>query len=241
MGVQFAGGHQDGQVINVITGTGGGATPNLQQVTTIGEITTNQLVVNPDPGNIKKIITNGAVAIDPRYAALNSNDTEDSGLVEIGHKDGTVITLHNDLGGNNTRARFRGTIGGIEEVAYLTDIPAVNSFAYTPTVVSSSNITSIALKDAHYSIIGNQITVTFSYAITPTIGSTATSLTLSLPVLRGTAAADAMGVGVVSQSNILFATVIATDATGGADVIIKFLSFAVPNPTQLFVTCQYLA
>jgi hypothetical protein len=75
---------------------------------------------------------------------------------------------------------------------------ALSSGSYTPTLTNTTNVSSSTFTLAYWTQIGNIVTVTFSAAITPTVTTTPTTLTATLPVNTATTSQPGVGGGVLA-------------------------------------------
>lgn len=74
----------------------------------------------------------------------------------------------------------------------------ITSGSYTSTFTNTTNLTSSGLLSAYYSRIGNMVHVSISGNVTPTLGSTTSVLTVSLPFTTGTTTQTYIGDGTVN-------------------------------------------
>lgn len=222
------------------TGTGGGGGQDLQGVCTIGSDTDTNINIIPAPGSNSGLRVVGANGIDARGANLLSNDSHDSGYIELINKTANIGTIHNDRSISDDFFALPDKSGVPDTFAMLSDlanIPVLGT--YTPGVVSSLNISSTSFKSAIFQQVGNHMTVSFSYVITPTLGASQCRLQLTLPATSSTSGGDALASGSITDGNDVNA-VIGSDAGGGLNVQFIFTSFAVANPFNFFATAQYL-
>jgi len=86
---------------------------------------------------------------------------------------------------------------GTNIAAYLTS-NEVSSGTFTSTLTNTTNITSSSFSSAIWTKNGNVITVRVSGSVTPTLGSTSTVLTFSLPITTATTTQASVGTGTVN-------------------------------------------
>jgi hypothetical protein len=73
-------------------------------------------------------------------------------------------------------------VGHTHTSSQITDLPALASGVYTPTISSTSNITSATAAQAQYMRVGDVVTVSGYLTIDPVAANTSTSLEISLPI-----------------------------------------------------------
>lgn len=90
---------------------------------------------------------------------------------------------------------------------------AITSGSYTPTLVSIANISSATPSDFNYMRVGSVVTVSGSIAITPTAGSTSTSLRMTLPISSNLAGNELNGVGHAASGSVSVTGAVYSDTT----------------------------
>ena len=79
-------------------------------------------------------------------------------------------------------------------------IGKIVSGSYTPTLTNTTNLTSNTLSQATYTQVGNIVTVTIGGTLSPTSGSSNTTLTITLPVNTATTTQSNVGSGSYSPN-----------------------------------------
>lgn len=153
--------------------SGGGASLSLQQVTDIGNITTNEILVgNVDAPNVARLAGVGVGSV-----GLFAGD--DGGNNSEYRSDGCYVA------GNVTTAGFFGTISGTGIDAMMANgtFKKLASGTYAPMLTPSSNCAAVALVYANYLRVGNVVTVSILMNVTPTLGGFNTGVqAITLPV-----------------------------------------------------------
>lgn len=135
--------------------SGGGGSQNLQQVTTLGNETTNSIIINDET----KLI-----------GLFNASFIGTSYGYDIISSDVDLRIATSDNNGNNVF-----TTNGTLKV--------LDSGTYTPTLTPSSNCAAVALVYANYLRVGNVVTVSILMNVTPTLGGFNTGVqAITLPV-----------------------------------------------------------
>lgn len=212
----------------LLTGGGGGGVGTLQQVTTLGNITNLQMFSIKDT-----IVTGDAIIgvrglddVDTRRAQLFSNDAEDAGILQLGHKDGTVAQVKFNNGGSDLNANLRST-GSDEDIAYLSDIPTLPTIVaggFVPTLTLGSNATSATNINARFTRIGFTVNYYVSIDIDPTVAATFTNIQFTLPNVAAFASTDPIGAGSCFQSGAVpFVPVFCNQAGTTSTVNINFV------------------
>ena len=76
-----------------------------------------------------------------------------------------------------------------------------SSATYTPTLATTTNITSISLYNASYIRVGNIVTVSIGCLVTPTTANTNSAITIDLPITTATATQTVVGSGLFYGNN----------------------------------------
>lgn len=132
------------------TGGGGGATPNLQAVTDVGNITTNEIISynNAGDGNTGAVSVSGASGADNRGVRSYSNETEDGGVIQFTNKSGDsgYIKCNELAGGSSIQYELPFTDSGLAETfALRSDLP--NLQISTPGYIPVNNVNAMNIND----------------------------------------------------------------------------------------------
>lgn len=113
------------------------------------------------------------------------------------------------IGTNNTEIATTAFVNG-----------AVSGASYTPALTPNTNVASVTLVNATYTKIGNIITETIGFQVTPSVGSLNTVLDFTFPISRATAASINIGSGNLATGiGTLTPTIVTSSSTTSGSII----------------------
>lgn len=206
--------------VNLTTG-GGGGVGTLQQVTTLGNVTNLDMILDGNGGGEHKLTGNG---IDDRAVNIAVNDTDDSGFVTLRNKDANFVRLLQltaDVAGN-TDVNFKVTANANETVAYES---LIASGDYKPTFANNLNCTVGAGTNCIFSRCGNIVSVSGGLQVTPSGAGVLCQADVSLPLTQqpDPFTASTEGAGLIN-SLLLGAAGGMFARTGDVVAVFRFLS-----------------
>lgn len=191
----------------------GGAFPNVSNYTafTLGDVSTDGvgLVKGVELGITKgankysytggTAVSNfqGSIQIGPGSPSDSTNMLRVKGQSQLD----SLVTIKNLKSAASTDSLLTDSAGVIRHTTNKNI-----SGTYVPTLTNTTNITSSTLLNAYYIKMGNIVHVMINGTITPTIGSTNTVLTVSLPFTTASTTQNYIGQGTVNVNATTYTT-----------------------------------
>ena len=103
----------------------------------------------------------------------------------------------------STADRARANHTGTQTMSTISDLPTLSSGTWTPTVAGTANVSSVGtIQVHHYMRVGNEVSFSGTFALTPTASATTTTATITLPITSAFATSldDGAGVAVVGTT-----------------------------------------
>jgi len=233
--------------------------PNLQQVTTAGNVITNNMVIGSadnvlpslGAGNYKLFLGNNGNAYGTQFGVIGNG----MGYLQQARIDGTATAysfMLNPLGGNVLigsttdngayKLQVTGGISATGNVGINGDISASNlaSGPYTPSLTAAANNTSPSISGAKYSRVGNIVTVSGNVTINVTAASTNTVVGVALPIPSNFTLNDDV-TGTLTALNSYGQQQLVTIANSTSDRIdLSFFSGSTTGANTFYFICQYI-